>query len=390
MRSVAALLLGLALPACASDHLDTPSVIADPRMDIGDLYAWTSSDGRRLNLVMTIVGHSFAKEANYVFHIDSGKRYGRTSGTTAIVCKFASMDSADCRVGSADRITGDPGLPAGLAGRKGKSRLFAGLRDDPFFNNVKGSRDAFVYAAAELRKGVTLDAAGCPLFDKAQSDEIQNRWMHTQRGPAQDFLAGWTPASIVLSVDLDAVNKGGKLLAVWGEVAANGRRIDRAARPMTGNALLAPLEGEGVSDKLKEQYNAASPADRARFAPEIEKSLALYDGYDGKCGNQMLADRDAPERRYRALAAMLADDRLWVDSASSTCTQLFGVELGMPNECGGRTPTYDSANVFRSLLKAGQTKGIEDGVHKDAMVHSAEAFPFLAAPAADYQTKETP
>jgi hypothetical protein len=38
--------------AYASDHLDTPTVIADPAADIGDIFAWTSSDGRRLNLVM--------------------------------------------------------------------------------------------------------------------------------------------------------------------------------------------------------------------------------------------------------------------------------------------------------------------------------------------------
>jgi hypothetical protein len=36
----------------ASDHLDTPTVMADPRADIGDIYAWTSPDGRHLNLVM--------------------------------------------------------------------------------------------------------------------------------------------------------------------------------------------------------------------------------------------------------------------------------------------------------------------------------------------------
>lgn len=37
----------------ASDHLDTPTVIADPRGDIGDVYAWMSPDARQLNLVMT-------------------------------------------------------------------------------------------------------------------------------------------------------------------------------------------------------------------------------------------------------------------------------------------------------------------------------------------------
>jgi len=39
----------LAPMANASDHLDTPTVIADPAADIGDIYAWTSTDGQRLN-----------------------------------------------------------------------------------------------------------------------------------------------------------------------------------------------------------------------------------------------------------------------------------------------------------------------------------------------------
>jgi hypothetical protein len=29
-------------------------VIADPRADIGDVYAWTAPNGRQLNLAMTI------------------------------------------------------------------------------------------------------------------------------------------------------------------------------------------------------------------------------------------------------------------------------------------------------------------------------------------------
>src|SRR6185503_14138062 len=75
-----------ATAAAASDHLDSPSVIADPRADIGDLYAWTSPNGRQLNLVMTIVGHTFSDKLHYVFHVDSGSRFGRTTATTTIDC----------------------------------------------------------------------------------------------------------------------------------------------------------------------------------------------------------------------------------------------------------------------------------------------------------------
>jgi hypothetical protein len=79
----------------ASDHLDSPAVIADPRADIGDLYAWTSSDGRQLNLAMTIVGHTFSDKLRYVFHVDSGSRFGKTTVTTSISCRFDAANVVD-------------------------------------------------------------------------------------------------------------------------------------------------------------------------------------------------------------------------------------------------------------------------------------------------------
>lgn len=352
---------GLAPPSCASDHLDSPRVIADPRTDIGDIYAWMSADRRRLNLVMTIVGHSFSKEIDYIFHVDSGRRFGSTSATADIRCRWNG--AMECSAG----------------------RVFAGLRDDPFFNNVKGSRDAFTYAAEALKAGLQRDAAGCSMFSVEQSREILARWGRADGGPGSNFLKGWTPATLVVTVDVAPLNRGGPLLAVWAETSMRGVRIDRMGRPLTGNALLAPLEADEVSDALKLRYNAASPATAGEFVPEIEKSLALYDGYDGACGNQLLAGR-SPAGRYRAMAELLADDRLWVNSASGQCTQLFAVEMAAAgvgpyrDDCGGRTLDYDAVNVYRSLLATGRVTGVDDGVHRDEVVHSNEVFPFVAAP----------
>jgi len=353
--------------AQASDHLDSPKVIADPRMDIGDIYAWMSPDARQLNLVMAIVGHSFLKDADYVFHIDSGKRVGATTATVDISCRF----DGTMRCKSVDKM-----------------QLFAGLRDDPFFNNVKGSRDAFNYAAAAIKGGVQRDDAGCPLFSAEQTTEFLKRWRSTDGGPGTNFLKDWTPATIVISVDVASVAKGGPLLAVWAETSIKGTRIDRMGRPLTGNALLAPLEADEVSDQMKIAYNEATPSTSAQFVPEIEKSLALYDGYDGKCGNQLMIDAKAPpEHRYRRMAELLADDRLWVNSTSGSCTQLFGLEMAAAgdvryrDDCGGRALDYDAVNVYRSLLAAGRNTGIDDGVHRDEVQHSNTVFPFVAPPA---------
>jgi hypothetical protein len=378
---------GAAASSYASDHLDTPTVIANPQADIGDLYAWTSSDGQHLNLVMDIVGHPFSNKLQYVFHIDSGKRFGRTTATTSIVCRFPKTNITDCRVGDADHARGDASNPNGLRGRNHRFRVFAGLRDDPFFNNVKGTRAAYEVAFAALRHGTVADEAGCPKFDQAISRSISDQWQRTDGGPATNFLARWTTSALVISVDLDVVARGGQMLAVWGVTATPDRQLNRVGRPLTKNALLGLNAADEVGDRLKEQWNAATPSRSAQFIPEIQKGLALYDGFDGVCGNQLLAKNEVASTRYHALAVLITDDRLWVNSASASCTQFFAVELArlaeqhaLLNDCGGRTPNYNASNVWRSLLVKGTTSGVDDGLDHDEHEPSATAFPFLAAP----------
>lgn len=369
----AAIVTGGCAAARASDHLDTPTVKMNPRADIGDLYAWTSSDAKQLNLVMTIVGEAFSDNVQYTFHIDSGKSLGATAVSTSIVCRFGADQVVDCRADGVDRS---------------KLHVFSGRRDDPFFNNVKGTRAAYQRAAAALKNGAPTDAAGCPIFDSATTQAILTEWRHTEGGAAQDLLLGWSPAALVVSIDLDVVAKNGPLLGVWATTTSAYGQLDRMGRPLTGNALLGTLATDAISDGLKEDYNRATPTTAARFVPEIEKTLGLYDGFDGKCGNQLLASKQVTGAgRYRELATLLADDRLWVNSASGVCTQLFAVELvqlagrtALKNDCGGRSPTYSAANEYRSLLANGTSTGIDDGLSRDAREHSATKFPFLAAP----------
>ena len=164
---------------------------------------------------------------------------------------------------------------------------------------------------------------------------------------------------------------------------ALGTLVERAGRPLTGNGLIEPLGPRDVSDGRKEAYNRAAPASWPGFVPDLEATLALYDGLDGVCGDQWLAERATERRGYRALAERLADDRLWLDSRAVVCERFLAVELAdslAPGDCGGRTPTVDAVDVFRSLLVRGAVAGIEDGVARDDRSHSITAFPFLAAP----------
>jgi hypothetical protein len=378
-------------PALASDHFDSPAMTANPQADIADIYAWTAPSGGRLNLVMTIVGHSLSDRLRYVFHIDSGKAFGRTTASTMIVCRFPAPKIADCRLGDVDSVEGDATGPQGLEGRNHRFRLFAGLRDDPFYNNIKGSLGAYGAAAAAVKAGAPVDAGGCPHLDPAAAREVADQWRHTDGGPATNLLANWTASAIVISVDLNVVSKGGGILAVWGSTATSTKQLDRMARPFVGNTLLgvAPFSTDEPSGAQREAFNAGLPWTKSRFAPRIAKSLAFQDGLDGVCGNQWLA-AETPDvaARYRILARAFADDRLWVNGAAHTCTQFFAVELAAlggrrryGDDCGGRSPIYGTPNVWRSLLIDGSADGaLWDGLSGDEHTPSATVFPFLAPP----------
>ena len=379
----------LAVNAPASDHLDSPASVANPAADIADMYAWTAPEGKQLNLIMTIQGHAFSDKVQYVFHIDSGKAFGHTTAATSIVCRFAAANAVKCNVDNEDSVSGDPTDPAGLKGRNHRFRVYAALRDDPFYNNIKGLVGAYTTASTAIKNGAQVDGAGCAHFDEATVKAIVDQMGHTEGGPAQNFLYNWTVSAIVISVDLSAISKGGKLLAVWGTTSVAGKPLNRMAQPFVKNTLLgvAPFSTDDPSGVRRDEFNAALPTTSARFVADLQKTLAFQDSLDGKCGNQLLAAPQESPARYQALAKLFADDRLWVNSASRVCTQFFAVELAdladkkmLSNDCGGRSPTYDTSNVWRSLLIAGMTTGTTDGLHQDEHPPSATEFPFLAPP----------
>jgi tetratricopeptide (TPR) repeat protein len=391
----------------ASDHLDTPAVIHDPAADIGDLYAWMSPSGRRVNVVMTIVGKKFSDRLQYVFHIDSGEKFGKTTKTHRVVCHFSHDNVAECWAEDIDYAKGLADHPQGITSLHQKFQLFAGLRDDPFFNNVRGTRAALNTAMLALKNGASKDVVGCPTFDSTVSEKIFNEWKHTEGGEAKNLLAGWNTAAIVVSIDLEAVSQGGKQLAIWasthalpkGKKSAHafpkiGEPVDRMGRALTGNMLIGLFDTEEIANARKDEYNRAPQKAWPQFAKDFERTLALYDGYDGRCGNQWEAGKN--ENRYQRLAKLLADDRLWINAKATTCKQYLAVELANINQdslllcdCGGRTPHYNADATFRSLLVEGTPDKIYDGVYQDDAVHSKDLFPFLAPPQHAEPTKSS-
>lgn len=159
-----------------------------------------------------------------------------------------------------------------------------------------------------------------------------------------------------------------------------GDLIDRIGRSATGTALVSPLADElthvGAVSVFKANAAAAALTDNTAT---VAASLPLYDALDGSCGNQVFAQpMSNTPLRYAALAALHADDRLWINTSSATCQSYLAVELGIAGDCGGRAPDLDVIDAEYSYLVLGQPTGVRDGVDADPDgVPSRAEFPFL-------------
>jgi hypothetical protein len=192
-----------------------------------------------------------------------------------------------------------------------------------------------------------------------------------------------------------------------------GAQIDRMGRPAINTALIATVEPTVTAPAMKEAYDTApTPATWANHvlkagAPdqtiklELAKNLALFDALDANsgavgagCGNQALYNSPAASG-YANLAALLADDQLYVDTSKSTCTSYLSLEVEVATSgaivhthCGGRTLSHDVIDTTYSLLAAGLAGFSTDGnltplIH-DGLVgpHTdiSAGFPFLGPP----------
>jgi len=76
-----------------------------------------------------------------------------------------------------------PDQPDGPRGRNHRFRVYAALRDDPFYNNLKGLLGAYTTASTAIKNGVAVDAAGCAHFDDTTAKMIMDQMGHTTAVP---------------------------------------------------------------------------------------------------------------------------------------------------------------------------------------------------------------
>ncbi|HVT07698.1 MAG TPA: DUF4331 family protein [Polyangia bacterium] len=218
---------GVGVRLHAADHKDGPAATAEPAADITDVYAWMSPDKSKVNLVMDVypnapAGAKFSDQVLYVFHLNSAATFGAATPTeTKIVCGFDTAQKVTCWVGTAgETVSGDASVTAGINSASAKTKVFAGLRDDPFFFNLTGFK-ATTAAVAAAASSLTFDGTGCPMLDSTTASTLVAQLAHGTAGaaPANDF-AGQNVLSIVIQVDTALVTPGGKFLGVWASTHA--------------------------------------------------------------------------------------------------------------------------------------------------------------------------
>jgi len=218
------LVFAFSLGDVAADHADAPrAALAVPSSNVLDLYAWMSNDTSKLNLVLTVSPDAapdawFSRDVAYVFSISSSPALGEPGDVTRIACKFVDEGSLECWGGS-DYLLGDPRDPVGISSDEGRLRVFAGLRNDPFFLEAAGFDAAF----SALRDGLANEAfefqdedGGCPRLTQAQGQGLRTLLASGESGsPASDSFAGQNVLALVLQVDRTLVDANGPVLGVW-------------------------------------------------------------------------------------------------------------------------------------------------------------------------------
>jgi hypothetical protein len=218
------LALGLPIAALAADHIDVPTAVLtrEPTADITDVYAWMTSDATKLNLVAAVnndagTNATFSDAVVYQFSVSSSPAFGEPQESTLIPCKFIDGTNVECWAGN-DYAVGDPTNPEGIVSDNGGLRVYAGLRDDPFFLEYNGFVNAVTAANAAVAAGaVQFDEAnkGCPTLSAEQQTALIGALQSGNGGArASNTFAGQNVLALVIQVDKTIVDGNGPVLGV--------------------------------------------------------------------------------------------------------------------------------------------------------------------------------
>src|SRR5882757_5634504 len=370
-----------------TDHNSSPRAVAEPAIDIGDLYVFPSpSRPGQMVLVMTVFpnaqpGALFSDAASYRFRVrpvtvpasGPGSRFEVGPDEYDITCTFAAPVTKD--VGGNFAQEGTCTLPGGATvsfrvndeqGAEAPGvRVFAGLRMDPLFNDSTG------YVETLATRRLAFQVNGINGAD------------------------GWDILGIVVELDVATMlgRAPGTLFAVAAETVTAGQfpvRLERFGRVFVKNQLLGQYGVDPVNRDLdlRELYNQEDPFELApdylgAYRARLNANLAALDGIDGKIDCPLQPDGTHP------LTELYLADYQVVDVAKPYAEDSYleieqALLQGRPHaSCGGRSLNDDATDTSLTfVVTGGNGPRISDGVDQ-ATVRASESFPHLATPNPD-------
>jgi hypothetical protein len=193
--AAAATLAGLTLAAAtvlAYDHRDSPRVLEDPAADLSDLYVWHAND--RVYAIITFAGRR-APESGQTGTYDAGVLYRLHIGydspspwSEEVLIRFGQNRLGQWGVQvdplpGAERVTGPV---EEVITTQGGLRVFAGLRDDPFFFDLQGLEDSLATSSQQFdrtRDSFAGTNATAIVLEMAISHPNPVFWVSSSREP---------------------------------------------------------------------------------------------------------------------------------------------------------------------------------------------------------------
>jgi hypothetical protein len=365
-----------------SDHNSGPRALADPVVDITDMYVFPSPERLgQLVLILNVFPSAepsvfFSDAVDYRFRVRPVGISRETEPSFAVgekeytfSCRFAVpasvpgggplVQKGTCTASTGQAVSFEVNDEQG--GQADGLRAFAGRRMDPFFFDG-------------VRAVQTLQSGKLAFVTPGSSRQFR-----------QNVL------SIVVEVDAaEMLGDAGPLFAVVGETATIGSitvRLERFGRPLIKSVVLGAKNFDTVNHDLdiRDLYNQEDafhlgPTYLGAYRARLNANLHFWDGLDQKTDWPLDAHGAHP------LTELLLADFMVVDASKPYAEDTYlEIERALLHgashtTCGGRTPNDDVADtILTMLVNAGNGPAISDGVDGQA-VRASNTFPYLAPP----------
>ncbi len=225
----------------AADHLEAPLAVANHSLDITDVYAFDGANSKNTVLVMNVnplvgpvSGSTFSTSGNYYFNVDKN---GVFVADDVYRVKFGSSapdgkQSLTLWKNSTTVLTG----MSGNANVGGGAKLYAGVKDDPFF----------------------FDLASFKLWRDPDADGVFT-YTGSTTFAGVDFFRGTNISTIVLEIPDGWLGASANF---WGTTRNGaGALIDRMGKPALATVFVNPFGGTSDKDDYNNTLPSADVAD---------------------------------------------------------------------------------------------------------------------------------